>query len=140
MIVVDSSALIAILRIEPTALSLSERLEKEHQGARLVSVASYIETGTVLAGRRTQRPLDAMKDLDEFLGDNGIDLVPVDIEQCRIALRARIEYGRGFGSRAGLNYGDSFSYALAKARSAPLLYIGNDFDKTDIVSALKPTR
>ena len=117
-----------------------ERLDREPEGARWISVASYIETGTVLAGRSPQRPLKAIEVLDEFLADSGIDLAPVDAEQGRIALRARIVYGRGFGSRAGLNYGDSFSYALAKSKSAPLLYIGNDFDKTDIVSALKTTR
>jgi ribonuclease VapC len=67
----------------------------------------------------------------------GIDLVPVDAEQARIALEARIRYGRGFRAAAKLNYGDCFSYALAKAKGAPLLYVGNDFDRTDISSALK---
>jgi len=137
MIVVDSSALVAILRNEPTADALMERLREERRGERWLSVATYIETGTVLAGRSKRPPSKAIEDLGDFLADAEIDLAPVDIEQGRTALRARVEYGRGFGAAAGLNFGDCFSYALAKAKSAPLLYVGNDFDKTDVVPALK---
>ena len=136
MIVIDSSAIVAILRAEPTADALAKRIAKEPPGARLMSVASYLETGAVLAGRRKEEPLKAMDDLDGFLAEAGIDLADVDAEQAHMALRARIEYGRGFGASAGLNFGDCFSYALAKSRSAPLLYVGGDFDETDIVSAL----
>jgi ribonuclease VapC len=136
MIVIDSSAIVAILRAEPAANALVKRIAKEPPGARLMSVASYLETGAVLAGRRKENPLKAMEDLDGFLAEAGIDLADVDVEQAHIALRARIEYGRGFGASAGLNFGDCFSYALAKNRSAPLLYVGGDFDETDIVPAL----
>ncbi|HEY0282188.1 MAG TPA: type II toxin-antitoxin system VapC family toxin [Rhizomicrobium sp.] len=136
MIVIDSSAIVAILRAEPAADALTKRIAKEPPGARLMSVASYLETGAVLAGRRKEKPLKAMDDLDGFLAEAGIDLADVDAEQAHTALRARIEYGRGFGASAGLNFGDCFSYALAKSRSAPLLYVGGDFDETDIVPAL----
>jgi ribonuclease VapC len=137
MIVVDSSAVVAIILGEPQAEILTKRIVKERVGVRSMSAATYLETGTVLAGRRKDAPQKAIEVLDGFLSNAGIDLIPVDAEQARIALKARIEYGRGFGSRAGLNYGDCFSYALAKCLSAPLLYIGNDFDETDIAAAMK---
>jgi ribonuclease VapC len=62
--------------------------------------------------------------------------VPADATQARLALRARISYGRGMGHGGLLNFGDTFSYALAKARSAPLLFVGNDFAETDLKAAL----
>lgn len=66
----------------------------------------------------------------------GISIVPVDEEQARIALTARVSFGRGFGSAAKLNFGDCFAYALARSMDAPLLFIGNDFGATDIGVAL----
>lgn len=137
MIVIDSSAVIAIIMGEPPAEALTKRIVRDVIGARSMSAASYLETGTVLAGKRAIAPFKAIDELDDFLSNWGIDLVPVDAEQARIALKARIQYGRGFRSGVQLNYGDCFSYALAKSFSAPLLYIGNDFDKADITSALK---
>ena len=137
MIVVDSSAVIAILFGEPGATRLVERLSSEAE--RVMSVASYLEAGTVLAGRRrTDRP-QAQSDLDLFLAEAGIDLAPVDEGQARLALRARIAYGKGMGHGGSLNFGDAFSYALAKSLGAPLLYLGDDFTMTDVVSALSAT-
>ena len=136
MIVVDSSAVVAIMREEAAAEALMKRLAKELPGQRLMSSASYLESGSVLAGHKKGKPLTAIDDLDDFIAEAGIDLADVDTEQAHIALRARIEYGRGFRSAAKLNFGDCFSYALAKSRSAPLLYVGHDFDETDIESAL----
>ncbi len=130
MLVVDSSAVVAILFGEPEASALAARLAAEPD--KLMSVASYVETGTVLAGRRKADPLQAIADLDAFLGEAGIRLASVDEPQARLALAARIRYGRGFGSPAGLNYGDAFVYALAKVQGAALLFIGNDFGKTDL--------
>ena len=137
MIVVDSSAVIAILFGEPGATRLVERLSSEAE--RVMSVASYLEAGTVLAGRRrTDRP-QAQSDLDLFLAEAGIDLAPVDEGQARLALRARIAYGKGMGHGGSLNFGDAFSYALAKSLGAPLLYLGDDFTMTDVVSAFSAT-
>lgn len=133
MIVVDSSAAIAILFAEPSSRVLAARLAAESE--RVMSVASYLETGTVLAGRRKTDRLRAIDDLESFLAEAGIDLVAVDPAQARIALRARILYGRGMGQGGALNSGDAFSYALAKSRDAELLFIGNDFRATD----MKPT-
>ena len=101
-----------------------------------MSTASYVEAGTVLAGRRGGDVRQVLTDLDEILDTAGIRLSAVDEAQARLALEARIVFGRGFGAAAGLNFGDSFAYALAKSLDAPLLYVGNDFARTDIVSAL----
>jgi ribonuclease VapC len=134
MIVVDSSAVIAMMLHEPSGPGLAARLATDTE--RVMSVASYLEAGTVLAGRRRRDRLKAIEELDAFLSETGIDLVPVDVAQGRLALSARITHGRGMGHRGALNFGDAFSYALAKARDAPLLFVGNDFVGTDIKPAL----
>ena len=138
MIVVDSSAVIAILFGEPQAEALLARLAMDPD--RVMSVASYLETGTVLAGRRQSDRLLAIDDLDRFLDEAGIALAPVDVTQARLALRARIQLGRGMGHGGLLNFGDVFSYALARARQAPLLFVGDDFGTTDVAVALDPDR
>ena len=97
MIVVDSSAVVAILFGEPLAEALLARLAMDHD--RVMSVASYFETGTVLAGRRLSDRLLAIDDMDRFLDEAGIALVPVDVAQARLALRAHILFGRGMGHR-----------------------------------------
>jgi ribonuclease VapC len=138
MIVVDSSAVVAIWFGEPTAAALLARLAADPD--RVMSVASYLETGTVLAGRRRSDRLNVIEDLDRFLDEAGIALAPVDAMQARLALRARIQFGRGMGHGGVLNFGDAFSYALAHARNAPLLFVGDDFGTTDVAVALPPVR
>jgi ribonuclease VapC len=134
MIVIDSSAVIAMMFQEPSAPDLSARLAIESE--RVMSVASYLEAGTVLAGRRRYDRLKAIDELDAFLAEAGIDLEAVDVPQGHLALRARITYGRGMGHGGALNFGDAFSYALAKSLDVALLFVGNDFAATDIRSAL----
>jgi ribonuclease VapC len=134
VIVVDSSAVVAILFGEPTAEALLARLATDPD--RVMSVASYLETGTVLAGRRLSDRLRAIDDLDRFLDEAEITLAPVDLDQARLALRARTQFGRGMGHGGLLNFGDAFSYALARVRQAPLLFIGDDFGTTDVAVAL----
>ena len=136
MIVVDASAVIAILFGEASAQMLVARLASDTD--RVISVASYVEAGTVLAGRRQMERTRAIDDLDRFLEEAEIQLAPVDAAQARLALRARIVHGRGMGQGGLLNFGDCFSYALAKALEAPLLFIGQDFTATDLTSALGP--
>ena len=136
MIIIDSSALAAIFFGEPYALQLLERLLTEPVGERRMSTASYVELGSVMAGRRTDSRSVAITDLDARLTDFGITLEAVSEVQAKIALRARVEFGRGMGHGGVLNYGGCFSYALAKVLNAPLLYVGNDFATTDIVSAI----
>lgn len=136
MIVVDSSAVVAILFDEPVAAALLARLATDPD--RVMSVASYVETGTVLAGRRLSDRLRAAEDLDRFLDEAGITLAAIDAAQARLALRARIQYGRGMGHGGVLNFGDALSYALAQSHLAPLLFVGDDFGTTDVTAALDP--
>jgi ribonuclease VapC len=138
MIVVDSSAVVAILFGEPSAAALLARLAADPD--RVMSVASYLETGTVLAGRRRSDRLRAIDDLDAFLDEAGITLAPIDETQARLALQARIRFGRGMGRGGVLNFGDAFAYALARTREAPLLFIGADFGTTDVIVALTSDR
>ncbi len=136
MIVVDSSAIVAILCGEAAASVLAARITAEPAGLRRMSVASYLEVGSVLAGRASGDRLQVIPDLDAFLTDAGITLEPVDENQARVALRARIVHGRGMGHGGSLNFGDCFSYALATVLNAPLLFVGNDFAATDVTPAL----
>jgi ribonuclease VapC len=133
MIVLDTSAVLAVIFREPFAARLIERLAVDDE--RVISVGSYIEAGTVLAGRRRDAA-GAIGDLNAFVIEFAIELRPVDEEQARIALDARIRFGRGMGHGGSLNFGDCFSYALARSLDAPLLYIGQDFAATDVKSAL----
>jgi ribonuclease VapC len=136
MIVVDSSAVIAILFEEPEGPACTAALEAA--SARLICAVNYVETGTVLAGRfRGDKPAKALEVLDDVLAVLRVEVAPLESATARAALSARLTFGKGFGTRGGLNFGDCFAYALAKQHSAPLLYVGDDFARTDIVSALK---
>ncbi|MGH7025177.1 MAG: type II toxin-antitoxin system VapC family toxin [Caulobacteraceae bacterium] len=135
MIVVDSSAVVAMLLGETAAEACAARLAKEPRESRIMSAANYVEAGTVLAGRHAD-PARGVALLDELLGLAGIALAPVDEAQARLALQARVRFGQGFGAAAGLNFGDCFAYALAKLSGAPLLFLGGDFAATDIEAAL----
>jgi ribonuclease VapC len=134
LIVVDSSAVIAIMAREPEADRLISRLEQEPALERLISVANYVEAGTVLAGRH-KAPEQAIADLDAFLSEASIALAAIDEDIARLAMRARIRHGKGFGGSGRLNFGDCFAYALAMKLNAPLLYVGDDFAVTDVQSA-----
>jgi ribonuclease VapC len=136
MIVVDTSAIVAIWKKEPEAERLATRLSQESPYERRMSAATYLETGAVLAGTMLENPKEAVRRLDRWIDDYSIEIPPLDAHQAKVALEARVKYGRGFGSAAKLNFGDCFSYALAKTLGAPLLYMGEDFPRTDIRSAL----
>ena len=135
MMIVDASAIIAIMFEEPEAPDCMVALQTD--GSRLISAVNYVEVGTVMAGRiKTRDRHEAIADLDAFLADFRIAIASTDESLARAAMRARLDYGKGFGSRGGLNFGDCFAYALAKRHSAPLLYVGDDFALTDVQSAL----
>jgi ribonuclease VapC len=134
LIVVDSSALIAILLREPDAQLFASRINGET--SCLISAANYVETGQVFVQRLGQQPDVTLAQFHTLLERSNIAIAPIDEAQARAALQARLVYGRGFGHRAGLNYSDCFAYALAKVRGLPLLFKGDDFTHTDIVSAL----
>ena len=135
MMIVDSSAIIAILFEEAEAPDCMAALRTD--ASRLISAVNYVEAGTVMAGRiKDGDRHEAIADLDAFLSDFQIAIAPIEENLARAAMRARLDYGKGFGTRGGLNFGDCFAYALAKRHSAPLLYVGNDFALTDVQSAL----
>lgn len=134
MIVVDSSAIIAIM-FEDEAPACMTALQKD--GSRLVSVVNHVEAGAVMASRsRNGDRREAIADLEALPAAFKIDIAPVDDRLARAAMKAMIDFGQGFATRGGLSFGDCFAYALARRHSAPLLYVGNDFVHTDIQSAL----
>lgn len=135
MMIVDASAIIAVMFEEVEASDCMAALQTG--ASRLISAVNYVEAGTVMAGRiRDGNRHEAIADLDAFLADFRITIAPIDESLARAAMRVRLDYGKGFGTRGGLNFGDCFAYALAKRHSAPLLYVGDDFALTDVRSAL----
>lgn len=133
MIVVDSSALIAILKQEPDASALAEALAI--RSPLFIAAPSYLECGIVVLSKFGPAGLAELEGLASHLK---LDVVAFDGPLARIGLQAFRRYGRGSGHRAGLNFGDCFSYALASSRNLPLLFKGDDFLHTDIEPALKP--
>lgn len=130
MIVLDSSAIIAIIIEENDA---QEFLQVVSSGDCIVSAASVLEC-TLVATRLGGRGLEAL--IDVFILENGIVTIDVDTLQLKAARVAFRLYGKGQGHPAKLNFGDCFPYALAKTRDMPLLFKGDDFSQTDIISAL----
>lgn len=124
--VIDTSALLAILQDEPERRAFNEAIEAAD--GRMVSVATFVEVSIALEARHGA---EGVRDLDLFIERAGIELVDVTAEQGRLARRAFARYGKGRHD-AGLNYGDCFAYALAVARSEPLLFKGDDFARTDV--------
>jgi len=133
--IVDSSALIAILVNEEDGDALSRVLD----GPEVVrmSAASYLETSIVI-DRYRDAVLSAK--LDDLILDADIAIEPVTAEQARIARQAYRDYGKGSGHPAKLNFGDCFSYALARDKREPCLFKGDDFIHTDLRSALEAGR
>jgi ribonuclease VapC len=129
-VIVDTSAIIAILRQEPDARRIAEAIEAAP--VRRMSAATYVEVGAVIDGARD--PV-ASRSVDELIAVAGITLEPVTSEQARIAREAYRDFGRGSGHPAGLDFGDCFAYALAKAMGEPLLFKGDDFSRTDVHGA-----
>lgn len=129
--IVDTSALIAILRDEPEARAFAIAIaDADH---RRLSAANYLETAIVIDSSRD--PV-ASRRFDDLLREGGIVIEPVTEEQARIAREAYRDFGRGSGHVARLNFGDCFAYALAKATSEPLLFKGDDFLHTGIAQYL----
>jgi len=124
--VIDTSALLAILQDEPERRSFNEAIEAAE--SRRISTATFVEVSIVVEARFGA---DGLRDLDLLLSKAAIELLPVDEEQARTARHAYSRFGKGHHS-AGLNFGDCFSYALAKVLGEPLLFKGEDFVHTDI--------
>ena len=126
--IVDSSALMAIVEGEPDADAL---LARAAEGPCRMSAASWVEVG-IVADARSARHGERLNQIIDALE---IEIVPVTVRQAEIARLAYRRYGRGSGSPARLNYGDCFAYALAEQQQCPLLFVGNDFAQTDIIPA-----
>jgi ribonuclease VapC len=130
MIVVDSSAVIAIFRQEVDAEDYARSIAADDDP--VMSAANLVETSIVLRGLKQVAPERAERWLDDFMKAAGIRIEPVTPDQAQAARAAHLQFGKGTGHGAALNYGDCFAYALAKAMGAPLLCKGNDFPLTDI--------
>lgn len=128
-VVVDTSALIAILLDEAEAARLARAIAGDP--TRLVSAFTVLEAGVVIEARKGE---GAGRELDLLLHRARIDQVPLTTEQAEIARSAWRRYGRG-RHNAGLNLGDCVAYALARETGEPLLFKGGDFSKTDVTPA-----
>jgi ribonuclease VapC len=124
--VVDTSALLAILQDEPERRRFNEALESAD--SRLVSVATLVEISIIIESRYGA---EGLRDLDLLIERARIELVPVDVEQARAARAAYSRFGKG-RHPAALNFGDCFSYALARVLGEQLLFKRDDFSRTDL--------
>ncbi len=131
--IVDTSAVVAVVRQEPDAARYERALSED--GPHRMSAATYLETGIVVDGYRD--PV-ASRQLDVLLRAAGVRIESLTEAQARIAREAYRDFGKGSGHPAGLNLGDCFAYALAKDFDEPLLFKGDDFGHTDVTPALAP--
>jgi ribonuclease VapC len=129
--IVDTSAIVAILRDEPEAMSCARAIADAT--VRRVSAVNFVESAVVIDASRD--PI-ATRRFDDFVKEANISIEPVTEIQAQIARDAYRDFGKGSGHPAKLNFGDCFAYALAKASGEPLLFKGGDFAHTDIVAAL----
>jgi ribonuclease VapC len=129
--VIDTSALIAILFGEPEALSLARAVADESR--KLISAFNALETGIVIEARKGEA---GGRELDLLLHRAQIEIVAMNADQAELARTAWRKYGKG-NHPAGLNIGDCCAYALAKYSGEPLLFKGTDFSQTDIRPAIK---
>jgi ribonuclease VapC len=131
--VIDTSALLAILLDEPDRRRYTEAIEAAPD--RSMSAATFVEVSIVIEARYGA---EGMRDLDLLIERAGIELVDLDPRQAAVARHAFTRFGKG-RHPAALNYGDLFSYALARSRDQRLLFKGDDFSRTDLVAAVPPT-
>ena len=133
ILAVDTSALVAILNVESEAPAMAACLGSAQR--RLLSSANYLECGIVIGSLGGKSGLERLRRLVA-----GAHIEPVEVEaaDAELGMEAYRRFGKGTGHPAQLNFGDCFSYALAKRRNPPLLFKGDDFARTDIQSALVP--
>jgi len=130
-VIVDTSALIAILNNEPDADRYIEALGSAETAS--CSAGTYLEAAIVIDGQAN--PVLGVR-FDELIADGKIEITPVAREHAYIARHAYRDFGKGSGHPARLNFGDCFAYALARTSREPLLFKGDDFSHTDVASAL----
>jgi ribonuclease VapC len=132
--VIDSSAILAILFDKPERRTFNEAIEAAE--TRAMSAATFVEVSIVIESRFGAKGL---RDLDLFIERAGIEIAVVEAEQAHVARRGFSRFGKG-RHQAGLNYGDCFAYALATVLGEPLLYKGEDFHQTDVTPFVPPPR
>ncbi len=130
--IVDTSALIAILRDEPEAGACAKAIEAAPRCR--ISAANFVEAAIVIDGSRD--PI-ASRRFDDLLSEADLVIEPVTEAQAKIAREAYRDFGRASGHPARLNFGDCFAYALARAMGEPLLFKGDDFAQTDITPGMR---
>ena len=131
MIVIDTSALVAILNHEPERTAFFQAIIAADRC--LVSAVTYQEAGHVLFARHG---VNGLSDLEDFLALIKAEIIPHDMHLAALALEAFRRYGKGIDPKARLNFCDCAVYALAKAMQAPLLFKGDDFTATDVQACL----
>jgi len=129
--IIDTSALLAILRAEAEARSCADAVERS--AVRRISAGNFLEAAVVIDSSRD--PI-ASRRLDDLLQAANITIEPVTKEQAQIGRGAYRDFGKGSSHPAQLNFGDCFAYALAKIIGEPLLFEGNDFVHTDVTPAI----
>lgn len=130
--VIDTSALLAILQDESERRAFNEAIEAAD--SRSLAVASFVEISIVIEARHGA---EGIRHLDRFLDRAKVTVVPMDLEQGRLARQAFSRFGKG-RHEAGLNFGDCFSYALAQVLGEPLLFKGEDFSRSDVIRYQPP--
>jgi ribonuclease VapC len=131
MIVIDTSALVAILNHEPERTAFFQAIIAADRC--LISAVTYQEAGHVLFARHG---VNGLYDLEDFLALIKAEIIPHDMHLAALALEAFRRYGKGIDPKARLNFCDCAVYALAKAMQAPLLFKGDDFTATDVQACL----
>jgi ribonuclease VapC len=129
--ILDTSAIVAILRDEAEAPLFAKAIEKAVH--RRISAVNYVEAAAVIDASRD--PI-ASRRFDDLLQEAEVAVESVTEAQARIARQAYHDFGKGSGHPARLNFGDCFAYALAKVRREPMLFTGDDFSHTDVTPAL----
>ena len=128
--IVDTSAIVAMILKEPEGPVFAARIAADRTNR--MSVVSFVEVSIVLSRREGEAGLLEFRELVRNLG---ISVDPVTVEQCDLAVAAFQNFGRG-NHPARLNFGDCFTYALAKSTGEPVLFKGDDFSRTDLTAAL----
>jgi ribonuclease VapC len=129
-VIVDASAVIAILRDEPTAAECAAAIERAT--VRRISAANYVEAAVVIDA---SRDAVASRRFDDLVRVAELVVEAVTPAQAQLAREAYRDFGKGSGHPAQLNFGDCFAYALARDKGEPLLFVGGDFGETDVAVA-----
>jgi ribonuclease VapC len=128
--IVDSSALVAILNDEPEAFAFNRTIFRSNGAA--IAAPTYLETSMVMSGRSGPEALEL---LDMYITKSGLAILPFTPGHAKLAVQAFLRYGKG-RHPAGLNFGDCIAYAVSKLEAMPLLYKGDDFALTDVETAV----